>query len=194
MDPSLEQHATNESRLMISIKGIFWSEVDINTHFPEMMVKHRTKAVWHEIGSLFVFSPHGSDPALLSRRSSFPTHHLSGVPASWRPAAKDNKVIINDVGGWPWMKGMHFLACAAFCLNVDPALLCCHPQHCSSTWWPGDPVAGGASAPNRLWKRWRLLWLISRLSPQYPGQLVSSWCEWSDLQGKSEQPLWKEKS
>lgn len=59
--------------------------------------------------------------------------------ALWRPAGKDNKVIINDLGSWPCLKGMYFLGCATLRLNVKTAYTG-DPQHFSSTWWLGDPV------------------------------------------------------
>ncbi len=67
------------------------------------------------------------------------SHFQHIITALLRPAGKDNKVIINDVGSWPWLKGIYFLACATVWLNVDTAYTC-DPQHFSSTWWLGDPV------------------------------------------------------
>lgn len=81
----------------------------------------------------------GSNSKSLLRCSSFSTHHLSCGMALSRSAGKDNKVIINDVGSWPWLKGPCFLSCVALWLNVDTAYTS-DPQHFSSTWWLGESV------------------------------------------------------
>lgn len=48
------------------------------------------------LGSLF---SNGANSLSLLRRSLFSTHHLRCGMAFSMPAGKDNKVIINDVGG-----------------------------------------------------------------------------------------------
>lgn len=136
------------------------------------------------------FFPIGSHSQLLLRCSSFSAHHLSNRMALSMRADKDNNVINNDVGSWPWWKGVCFLAYASLWLNATTPYTK-DTQHFSSTLWLGVPV--------KLWAQTIKIFLqylfgigIFHYSLWCPHLLRekawNTWwisAKWIDVQGKS---------